>query len=71
MISATWVTAYQRGVKIISLAEFAITINTLALCAWRHRLDSPATVQSEAKMIKTARRQQANGVKGVLVGGDD
>jgi hypothetical protein len=37
----------------------------------RCRLDSPATFQSEAKMIKTAAVNKPNGIKGVLVGGDD
>jgi hypothetical protein len=30
---ATWATVYQRGVKIISVSEFAIMIKTLALAA--------------------------------------
>ena len=47
---------YQRGVKIISVAEFSIMIITLAICAcrdtaWVLCFD---TIQSKAKMIKTA-----------------
>jgi len=37
----------------------------------RYRLNSPATVQSEAKMIKTAAANKPNGIKGVLAGRDD
>jgi hypothetical protein len=39
---ATWATVYQRGVKIISVVEFAIMIITLTLCASARVLSTPS-----------------------------
>jgi len=59
---------YQRGVKIISVAEFAIMINTLALCACRDK--SLVTLQSKTKMIMNAAANNTTGITGALAGRD-
>jgi hypothetical protein len=52
---ATWATAYQRDVKIISVSEFAIMIkDARSRRMERYKLDSFVRVQSKGKMIKTA-----------------